>query len=585
MSRNVLRLSDDVALPLDAVTQTFAVLGKRGSGKTNTASVLAEQLIKRDLPVVYVDPIGVTWGLRHSRDGKSAGLPVIILGGEHADVPLEETGGVVIADFIIEHRRPVVLDLGLFSKGAQRRFMIDFSERLYHKNRAALHVMLDECDTFVPQRAEHGAERLVGAINDLVRKGRARGLGVTLISQRPALISKDVLTQVETLVAHRMTGPQDRDAVERWIEHNGDGEGKRVQVISSLQELEDGEAWVWSPSWLKLLVRTRMNLRETFDSSATPKAGARVAAPKHAAEVDLGELRNKLAATIEKTKSDDPRELRRRIADLEKQLKMRVPPVVEPKVVEKPVITAKQLGDLASVASKLDLAAAHLTNKSVDIRRLINTVSDAEHKRSRTSPPAPTFPKTATLPVLARLHRGESVTNGAPTKSAAKTSDASGEPLPKGERAVLTAIAQAGPDGATRNQISALTGYKQQTRDDYISRLTRKGFVTVPNLGGPVYVTQEGLDALGPSFEPLPTGTALLDYWRNKLPRGERAIFDVLVEAWPEALTRDSISESTGLKQQTRDDYISRLVRKKIVEKPQLGAPVKASEALMAHAR
>src|SRR5579884_67813 len=207
-------LSSDVRLPIDAVTQTFAVLGKRGSGKTNTSGVMTEQMIRAGLPVVAVDPIGVWWGLRYDADGKSPGLPVVILGGEHADVPIEESSGAVIADFVIEHRATAVLDLGLFTKGAQRRFMVDFAERLYLKNRDALHVVLDECDTFVPQRIDHGGERLVGAINDIVRKGRARGLGVTLISQRPALVNKDVLSQIECLIVHRMTGPQDRDAIE-----------------------------------------------------------------------------------------------------------------------------------------------------------------------------------------------------------------------------------------------------------------------------------------------------------------------------------------------------------------------------------
>lgn len=63
MAARPIRLSPEVALPLDAVTQTFAILGKRGSGKTNSASVLAEQLIEHGQPVVYVDPVGVTWGL------------------------------------------------------------------------------------------------------------------------------------------------------------------------------------------------------------------------------------------------------------------------------------------------------------------------------------------------------------------------------------------------------------------------------------------------------------------------------------------------------------------------------------------
>lgn len=591
MPATFIRLSHDVVLPLDAVTQTFAVLGKRGSGKTNTASVLAEGLVKAGLPIVYVDPVGVTWGLRYSRDGRGPGLPVIILGGEHADVPLEETGGAVIADFVIEHRQPVVLDLGLFSKGAQRRFMVDFAERLYHKNRDALHVMLDECDTFVPQRIDHGGERLVGAINDLVRKGRARGLGVTLISQRPALISKDVLTQVETLVAHRMTGPQDRDAVERWIEHNAEGGS---DVLSSLQKLADGEAWVWSPSWLKKMVRTQVNLRETLDSSATPKAGERRAVPKHAAEVDLGALRERLAATIEKAKADDPRELRRRISELEKRLRSAPTAQAEPpKPVEVPLLTSEQTqhlfdlrGELSGLMSgirQLDERFKALTDTHDDHRLnavkahvRVSQITDAlgAALAARPAPAMAVIPSRSNGSTGARLRQIPQIASVGTDSEATDGSD-----LPRGERAILTAVAQ-NPGGATRDQVSALTGYKRQTRDEYISRLSRKGLVRAEH-GAPVVATEEGLSALGPSFQPLPTGAALIEYWRSRLPSGERAILDVLVKAWPGGVTRDNIGEITGFKRQTRDEYISRLVRKKIVDKSHVGAPVCASAALM----
>lgn len=40
-----LRLADGFELPLEAVTVTFAILAKRGSGKTSTAVVLAEEMI------------------------------------------------------------------------------------------------------------------------------------------------------------------------------------------------------------------------------------------------------------------------------------------------------------------------------------------------------------------------------------------------------------------------------------------------------------------------------------------------------------------------------------------------------------
>jgi DNA helicase HerA-like ATPase len=75
-----------------------------------------------------------------------------------------------------------VIDLSLLSKSASRTFMAPFLERLYHRNREALHVVIDEADAFAPQRAQADGLRLLGAMEDLVRRGRARGIGVTLIT-------------------------------------------------------------------------------------------------------------------------------------------------------------------------------------------------------------------------------------------------------------------------------------------------------------------------------------------------------------------------------------------------------------------
>lgn len=546
MARSI-RLSPDVSLPLDAVTQTFAILGKRGSGKTNTAGVLTEQLIKAGLPVVYVDPIGVTWGLRHSRDGRGPGLPVVILGGEHADVPLEETGGAVIADFLIEHRAPAVLDLGSFSKSAQRRFMVDFTERLYHKNRDALHVALDECDTFVPQRIDHGGERLVGAVNDLVRKGRARGIGVTLISQRPALISKDVLTQVETLVAHRMTGPQDRDAIERWIEHNATGGD---DVLASLQLLEDGEAWVWSPSWLKVMERTRVSLRETFDSSATPKAGERVVAPKRAAEVDLAALRERLSATIEKAKADDPRELRRRIAELEKR-KLTTPAPADPALSKEQERVLDEIRDeLTALRANLPklgdavTTAAHLVKRFTDgaeerfasvdsLVGKLSTVSDkGPHKPTFTTPPRPDV----------RPSNGSAHRPAAPPKP---VSTGAGEPMKGGYRRILLALARYGECSKTR--LAILTRYASNGGgfNNYLSDLRKNiGYITGEG-EGPYAVTDAGLRALG-GFDPLPEDpAALFDDWLRhpELKRAHREIMRVLKERGRPMMQEDVAAE------------------------------------------
>jgi helicase HerA-like protein len=95
----------------------------------------------------------------------------------------------------------------------------------------------------------HGQERMLGAVQDLVRRGRARGLGVTLVTQRAAVLSKDVLTQAEVLVALRTIAPQDREAIDAWIQAH-DAHGQRAEFMASLASLPIGTAWFWSPGWL-----------------------------------------------------------------------------------------------------------------------------------------------------------------------------------------------------------------------------------------------------------------------------------------------------------------------------------------------
>jgi DNA helicase HerA-like ATPase len=254
-----LHTSREFSLPAEAATQTFAILAKRGAGKTYTAAVMVEEMLKAGLQLVVVDPVGVWWGLRSSADGQHAGLPIVIMGGEHGDLPLEMEAGETIADVVVEEGLSVVLDLLLFRKGEQTRFMTDVAERLYHKNRQPLHLVLDEADAFAPQRPMKGQERLLGAIEDLVRRGRARGIGVTLVTQRAAVLAKDVLTQAEVLVALRTIAPQDRDAIDAWIRVHGTPQ-EREALMASLPSLPIGTAWFWSPGWLNVFRSIYRNL-------------------------------------------------------------------------------------------------------------------------------------------------------------------------------------------------------------------------------------------------------------------------------------------------------------------------------------
>lgn len=309
-------------IPPDAVTRTFGIFGVKRSGKTTTARSLAEGIVKLGGHVVILDPVGVWWGI--TRAGEGPGLPGVVIGGEHADIPLEETGGELVAEFVASRQqRVVVVDMQLLRKGEQRRFMADFLETLYHINRRPLQVMIEEADRALPQNPRGNdpvMSRVLGAAEDIVKLGGSRGLGSTFLSQRMATVTKNVTEQVEALILHAQPGPRDRKAVKDWVEANGDPK-QTAQVMDSMASLPVGEAWLYSPAWMGVLARVKIKAPKTLDSSATPTddpVELDRAAPR--APVDLDGLRSAMAETVERAKANNPKALRARITELEKAL-------------------------------------------------------------------------------------------------------------------------------------------------------------------------------------------------------------------------------------------------------------------------
>jgi hypothetical protein len=567
-----LNISDDLKLPLEAVTETFAVMGIRGSGKTHTASVMAEEMLKAGQPIVVYDPTGAWFGLKTSADGKRPGFPVVIFGGEHPDVPLEESAGETIAKVIVEKRFPAILDVSLMRKGARIHFMQDFCETLYHQNRQALHFFVDEAHTIAPQRVpptskgEYSVARVLGAMEDIVLQGRRRGLGMTAISQRPALVNTNIRTQCSTLIAMRIVGPHDLKAIEEWTEAHGTPE-RTAEMMKTLAVLGKGEGWVWSV-WLDLFKRLRFRRRETFDSSATPEVGKSVAAPKVVADIDLDALGAQIKSTVERAKENDPKALKLELAKLRQQLaarpKEQVEKIVE-KIVERPAIDAKTLKETESIVERLEREGAkqiEAGNRLVEAAKLMAAALRATAQPMARAVPI-VRPVVQHVPVVREQRQ---------PRSAAVATDR----LPKGERRVLTAIAQF-DGGLDKTHLMTLTGYKRRSRDDYVFRLKQRGFVA--ENGETVTATPDGVSALGDDFQPLPTGEALRSYWMQRLPQGERRVLEVLISAYPNPIAKEQIETETGYARRSRDDYLYRLGARRLVENVGRGE-VKASDQL-----
>ena len=545
-----LEISNTLSLPSDVITQTFAVLAKRRVGKTYTASVMAEEMMKAGLPFCVLDPTGAWWGLRANADGKSEGYPVVIIGGAHGDVPLEPTAGKVLADLVVDHPGWYVIDMSQTASSAEQdRIACDFAEQLYRRKAShpfPFHLFVDEADSFAPQQAFPNQKKMLGAFEALVRRGGIRGIGTTLITQRPAVLNKNVLTQADNLLVLRITSPQDRAAVEEWAKGYGT-KPQREEMLAGLASLGQGEAWFWSPGELDIFQRVQIRQRETFNSSATPKPGETVIEPKRLAPVDLEKLRDKINATIEKAKADDPKLLRARIADLEMQ-RAAVADIKIPQQIEAAVAKArKELANLFAEKEvayeqriqmlqrrlnqfrELALSQAEETNCPYNVNAIDQKIADAlaskpietKHPDVKARTPFNANSKSATQPGQITA---TAVVKGLPLNR---------EHLSAGHLRVLDSLAwweSVGISSPSRAQVAFAAGYTVNGHfSNLCGQLRSQGLVDYPQADC-LCLTDTGENvATYPAS--AATRPELYDRIRQKLSEPQQRLFNVLLDA------------------------------------------------------
>jgi hypothetical protein len=530
-----------LSLPDEAIGRASVILAQRGGGKTYLAMMLAESMLEQGKQLAILDPTGVWYGLTSSADGKSAGIPILVMGGAHGDVPLEPTAGAIVARFIVETGSSVILDLSAMqSNAAQDRFATDFAETLYRlksAHRSPLLLVADEADSFAPQKPQRGQERMLGAFDQIARRGRAYGLGIMFISQRPAVLNKNCLSQADVLLCGRVTGRRDFDALKSWTDLYGDA----PEFSESLPRLKTGEFWVWSPAWLNVFKLVKVCQRRTYDSSASPTeagAGRITRAP-----VDLKKLSAQIAETVETAAANDPAKLRARIAALEKELANR--PAPEPVRVEVPTLTAEDketmgrfmeavksaasLFSMAKVIGTFEKVRAAMTVQAPDPRKMIDGdwitgPTLPKYKAVLDARPNPKCPGGA-------LYGGKLPPRTVPEGK-----------LSKCERAIMTVLAQ-NKGGCTKRKIALCSRYSATSSSflNALSSLRTKGFIQ--SAGDHTRPLPAGLDALG-DFEPMPEGEAAINYWIGALPKCEGEILNVLKRKGN--LTKEEIAAATA---------------------------------------
>lgn len=538
MSRlKTLDLGGGLVLPLDAVTRAMRTTGQRGTGKTSTAVVTAEEAHAAGCPSVIVDPTDAWWGLRSSADGKGEGLGHIVFGGDHGHLPLREDSGAVMARLVVEQRLSAVFSLKKMRKSGQVRFVAEFLEELYHLNREPLLVVIDEAHRFCPQQAlEKGGfvQRAIGAVIDIATLGRVNGLGIVLITQRLAKLHKDVVEACEIMLIHRLLGPNDRKTIEAWLKDAGQ-EDEAAELGRKLPKLKRGQCLAYAPD-LDILGEFTIRPKRTFDSSGTPEVGSTKVEPKSVADVDLSAIEALIGDTIEEAKAEDPAHLRRKIAELERALRDR--PDVEPEVetVEVEVIPA-QWGELVREAvTQVGLALEGALGDLADFaERYPHEYPPAAAPQNRALPPRPV---PTPVPAPAPRAAPEAPRSAPQTNGSAPTGDDT--PLGKAERAIVSVLATYGPVSKRRLAMQAGYSMKGGGFNNALGSLRSRGYI--PGRGEPIALA----DGIHVEADPLPTGRALFEHWLTTVGKAEREVLEVLAGAYPTPLSKEEVAERTA---------------------------------------
>lgn len=268
-------------------TAGTAILAMRGGGKSWLAGVLIEQLAREGIPFVVVDPEGEYWTLRVEFSN------VVIAGGEHADIPLEQPLAEILGQTAVEERLQMVLDLSDMRREEQRAFLSRFLTELFVKEtelRIPLWICFEEADLWVPQSGKPSSKV---PVLDICQRGRKRGLGFALVSQRPATIDKTALSQAEFRFFKRFQQPHDLRAVEDYLAAYAD-------QADTLPALSVKETLLYAPTVSETPVRLKVPGR------VCPHGGA---TPEQIQEIERSTTTLELKEKIEKILGDEKRKL------------------------------------------------------------------------------------------------------------------------------------------------------------------------------------------------------------------------------------------------------------------------------------
>lgn len=225
-----------------AMTGRGCIIGQSGSGKSFLVGVMAEELRKLRLPFCLVDTEGEFAPLKSYFKG-------IIIGGSRSDFGFDASLSEVI-EGSIKDNIPLMLDLSdEADKTGQVYNVLEKVYKIEERLRIPYLIMIEEADKYVPQVTH----QKMNVVEEIAVRGRKRGIGLMIVTQRPSSVSKNILSQCSYGFVGKLTIDNDLKAVKQLFSDSR-------KALKEIVALDAGEFVPFGigPASDKFKVRMRM---------------------------------------------------------------------------------------------------------------------------------------------------------------------------------------------------------------------------------------------------------------------------------------------------------------------------------------
>ena len=236
----------------ELVTGRTAVISQTGAGKSWTIGVMCEKLCRNNIGFCIIDTEGEYFSLKEK-------FQVLWVGKDPScDVNVERVEFGELASTVLRENVPMIFDVSDVID--QRAAVAAICGALYEtetKLRVPYLLIVEEADKFAPQR-----DGVLKEIDEISRRGRKRGLGLLVATQRPAFLNKNVLSQCDNQLIGKLTTEADLSAVSLFFASRAE--------LRSIPKLKPGEFFALG-NIVERKTRIRVIQRETTHKGLTPR--------------------------------------------------------------------------------------------------------------------------------------------------------------------------------------------------------------------------------------------------------------------------------------------------------------------------